>query len=98
MYNSFCKKTIILILTLLSTLYSKDNSIAITFKGNTIIDTATLEDVIGAKRISPLGVWKDRNSTINPIYIPKLNEIFKLYYRKEGFYSANIRVTKTSTK
>ncbi len=38
MYNSFCKKTIILILTLLSTLYSKDNSIAITFKGNTIID------------------------------------------------------------
>ncbi len=97
MDNSFCKKTIILILTLFLTLYAKDNSIAITFKGNSIIDTSMLEDVIGAKRTSPLGVWRDRNTTVSSIYIPKLDEIFKLYYRKEGFYSAKIRHTQNSS-
>ena len=94
MGNSFCKKTIILILTFIATLlYAKNIKapIDIIFKGNKYIDTTTLEDIVGAKRTSPLGVWKDRVTTINALYIPKLDEIFTLYYKKEGFYNATIR-------
>jgi len=64
--------------------------VIITFKGNKNIDTSSLEEVIGAKRASPIALWKDDRATINALYIPKLDEIFKLYYQKEGFYDTNI--------
>jgi translocation and assembly module TamA len=69
---------------------NKNEPIAITFRGNHTIATSALEEVIGAKRPSPIAVWKENIATINAQYIPKLDESFKLYYQKEGFYDANI--------
>ena len=87
--------TILLLLLNTSTLYTKNMNvpIAITFKGNKKIDTSLLKEVVGAKKDSPLAVWKDERATINALYIPKLDEIFRLYYQKEGFYDANISHT-----
>ncbi len=67
-----------------------DEAIIITFRGNQQIETASLEAVIGVRRSSALAFWKEDISTINALYIPKLDEIFRLYYKKEGFYDANI--------
>ncbi|MCK4442014.1 MAG: BamA/TamA family outer membrane protein, partial [Sulfurovaceae bacterium] len=49
-----------------------------------------LEEVVGAKRDSALSLINQGVATINEMYIPKLDEIFRLYYQKEGFYEANI--------
>jgi translocation and assembly module TamA len=70
-----------------------DAPIVITFEGNHYITTASLEEVVGAKKASPIAIWKEKTATINALYIPKLNEIFRLYYQKEGFYDANISHT-----
>jgi translocation and assembly module TamA len=70
-----------------------DAPIVITFEGNHYITTASLEEVVGAKKASPIAIWKEKIATINALYIPKLNEIFRLYYQKEGFYDANISHT-----
>jgi len=67
-----------------------DQPIVITFEGNIHIDTATLEELIGAKRPSSYIFWKDNVATINELYITKLDEIFTIFYRQEGFYEANI--------
>ncbi|MCK5854760.1 MAG: BamA/TamA family outer membrane protein [Sulfurovaceae bacterium] len=67
-----------------------DQPIAITFEGNTHIDTATLEELIGAKRPASYIFWKDDIATINELYIKKLDEIFSFFYRQEGFYNATI--------
>jgi len=92
MFNSFCKKTITIIFTLFFIANAKnmDAPIPITFQGNRYIDTSSLEEVVGAKRDSALSVINQGVATINEMYIPKLDEIFKLYYQKEGFYDANI--------
>ena len=70
-----------------------DQPIVITFEGNIHIDTATLEELIGAKRPSSYIFWKDNVATINELYITKLDEIFTIFYRQEGFYEANITHT-----
>jgi len=92
MFNSFCKKTIIIIFTLGFVANAKNMNapIPITFEGNRYIDTSSLEEVVGAKRASALSFINQGIATINEMYIPKLDEIFKLYYQKEGFYEANI--------
>ena len=93
MFNSFCKKTItIIFFTLFFVANAKTMNvpIPITFKGNRYIDTSSLEEVVGAKRASALSFINRGVATINEMYIPKLDEIFRLYYQKEGFYEANI--------
>ena len=69
---------------------SIDQPIVITFEGNSHIETATLEELIGAKRPSSYIFWKDNIATINELYIKKLDEIFTLFYRQEGFYESHI--------
>jgi translocation and assembly module TamA len=87
--------TLLLCWITLITLNAKnmDVPIVITFDGNKEIVTSSLEEVVGAKRASPIAIWKDDIATINALYIPKLNEIFRLYYQKEGFYNAKINHT-----
>ncbi len=87
--------TILLLLLTISILYSKnmDAPIVITFEGNRRITTDLLEEVVGAKKTSPIAIWKENIATINALYIPKLDEIFELYYKKEGFYEADITHT-----
>ena len=92
MVNSFCKKTIIILSTLFIVANAKNLNtlIPITFHGNRYIQTSVLEEVVGAKRASALSLINEDVTTINALYIPKLDEIFKLYYQKEGFFDANI--------
>ena len=92
MINSFFIKTIIIMFTLfvVANAKNKDAPIPITFHGNKYISTSTLEDVVGAKRASMFSFLSEDVATINELYVPKLDEIFRLYYKKEGFYDANI--------
>jgi len=71
-----------LISTLL--LYSKNMNapIAIEFQGNKEISISQLEELVGAKKPSFLSFWSDDKSTINALYISKLDEVFRLYYEK----------------
>lgn len=65
-------------------------NIPITFSGNKAIPTSDLESVVGAKRPSPLAIWKKDEAIINSILLSKLDETFRLFYKNEGFYDANI--------
>lgn len=65
-------------------------NIPITFSGNKEVSTADLEAVVGAKRPSPVAIWKEDIATINSILISKLDKTFELFYKNEGFYDANI--------
>ena len=67
-----------------------DLTIPITFDGNQKVSTSDLEKLVGAKRPSALALWKDDIATINSILISKLDDIFRLFYRNEGFYDAEI--------
>jgi translocation and assembly module TamA len=67
-----------------------DLTIPITFEGNRDVSTSNLEKLVGAKRPSFLAVWKEDVATINSILVSKLDEIFKLFYKNEGFYEAEI--------
>lgn len=67
-----------------------DLTIPIIFKGNTLVSTSDLERLVGAKRPLALAIWKEDIATINSILIPKLDDIFKLFYKNEGFYEAEI--------
>jgi len=67
-----------------------DLTIPITFEGNRYVSTSNLEKLVGAKRPSSLAIWKNDIATINSILISKLDKIFKLFYKNEGFYEANI--------
>jgi len=67
-----------------------DITIPITFEGNQKVSTSDLEKLVGAKRPSALALWKDDIATINSILISKLDEIFRLFYKNEGFYDAKI--------
>ena len=65
-------------------------NIPITFSGNKEVSTSDLERVVGAKRPSPLAIWKEDIAIINSILLSKLDETFTLFYKNEGFYDANI--------
>ena len=93
--TSIIKKSILLCLISTLLLYPKnrDAPIAIGFQGNKQISTSELEELVGAKKPSFLSFWSDDKSTINALYISKLDEVFRLYYEKEGFYEAEIRHT-----
>jgi len=65
-------------------------NIPITFLGNEAVSTEELEAVVGAKRPSPLAIWKKDIAIINSILLSKLDETFELFYKNEGFYDANI--------
>ena len=65
----------------------------ITFKGNKVIDVSTLEDVIGAKKPPLYAFWKDETSKIDRKLRSRLNETYRLFYKNEGFYEANISHT-----
>jgi len=64
--------------------------VPIIFEGNQIIDTDTLEDVVGVKKPPIYAIWKEKKPQINSILLPKLDETFQLFYKNEGFYDANI--------
>jgi len=70
-----------------------EREVVVTFQGNKMIKTSDLEALIGAKRPSVFAKWKKNIATINELYIDKLDEVFSLYYRQEGFYEANITHT-----
>jgi translocation and assembly module TamA len=65
-------------------------NIPITFFGNKEVSTRDLEKFVGAKRPSPLAIWKEDVAIINSILLSKLDETFILFYKNEGFYDANI--------
>jgi len=65
-------------------------NIPITFHGNHAVSTSELEHLVGAKRPSALAIWKEDKAVINSILLSKLDETFKLFYKNEGFYEANI--------
>jgi translocation and assembly module TamA len=67
-----------------------DSTLSISFSGNKEVATVALEEMIGAKRPSIFAIWKENKATINSILRPKLNETFKLFYKNEGFYDAEI--------
>ncbi len=97
MFNSFCKKTIVILFITLFFIVADaknmDRPIPITFSGNRYISTSSLEEVVGAKKASIFSFFGNNKAIINELYIPKLDEIFRLYYQKEGFYEANISHT-----
>ena len=86
-------KSILLFFFLTILLFSKsvqESRRPITFEGNHYVKRTALEEVVGAQRPSPLAIWKKDIATIDSILLPKLNETFKLFYRNEGLYDANI--------
>jgi translocation and assembly module TamA len=86
------KKAILFLLfsTLLIAKSIDSLNIPITFYGNEAVSTSALEAVVGAKRPSPLAIWRKDEAIINSILLSKLDETFRLFYRNEGFYDANI--------
>ena len=65
-------------------------NIPISFEGNNHISNSDLEHLVGAKRPSALAIWKEDVAVINSILLSKLDETFKLFYKNEGFYEAEI--------
>ena len=76
--------------TLLLSKSVNESTKSITFVGNNHVERSALEEVVGAKRPSFLAIWEKDIATIDSILIPKLNETFRLFYRNEGLYDANI--------
>ena len=70
-----------------------DLRLPITFEGNRYVASSELEKLIGAKRPSLLAFWREDVATINSILISKLDDVFKLFYKNEGFYEIEIRHT-----
>jgi translocation and assembly module TamA len=68
-------------------------NIPISFEGNKHVPSSALEHLVGAKRPSALAIWKDDIALINSILISKLDATFKLFYKNEGFYKAEISHT-----
>jgi len=86
-------KNVLLFFLFTTLLFSKsvqDSTQPIIFQGNEYVDHSALEEVVGAKRPSSLAIWKKDIATIDTIFLPKLDETFKLFYRNEGLYDANI--------
>jgi len=68
-------------------------NIPISFEGNRYVLDSDLEHLIGAKRPSALAIWKEDKALIKSVIISKLDETFKLFYKSEGFYEAEISHT-----
>jgi len=68
-------------------------NIPISFQGNQHVSSSELEHLVGAKRPSSLAIWKEDKAVINSILISKLDETFKLFYKNEGFYEAEVSHT-----
>ncbi len=86
---------ILLLLTLsLSSKNDKVTLIPIVFEGNKIVATSDLEEVIGAKKPPFYAFWKEKLSKVNAKMYDKLDETFRLFYKNEGFYDANISTYK----
>jgi len=64
--------------------------VPIVFEGNKVISTSELEEVIGVEKPPFYAFWKDDVPKFDIKLRKKLNETFKLFYRNEGFYEANI--------
>jgi len=83
-----------LILYLLTNLVSakKADSVLtpIIFEGNRVVTTSELEEVVGVEMPPFYVFWKDDTPRFDIKLRKKLNETFKLFYRNEGFYEANI--------
>jgi len=62
----------------------------ILFQGNKALSTAELEEMIGVQKPPLYVFWKDERAKIDAKLRSKLNETFRLFYRSEGFYEANI--------
>ena len=60
------------------------------FEGNEVIDTSTLEEVIGVKKPPVYAFWKDDTSKIDAKLRARINQIYISFYKNEGFYEANI--------
>jgi len=60
------------------------------FEGNGHITTTELEEMIGVEKAPFYLFWQDDTPKIDARLRSKLNETFKLFYRSEGFYEANI--------
>ena len=86
-------KNILLFFLFTTLLFAKsvdESTMTITFEGNNHVKRSVLEDVVGAKRPSPLAIWKKDIATIDTILLPRLDETFRLFYRNEGLYDAHI--------
>ena len=86
-------RCILILLLLTLSLSSKNNKrilVPIVFKGNKIVSTSDLEEVVGAKKSPFILFWKERIAKISPKMYPRLKETFKLFYKNEGFYDAHI--------
>ena len=84
---------ILIFLLLTLSLSSKNDKVAlvpIVFEGNKIVSTSDLEEVIGAKKPPFYVFWKEKSSKVHPKMYDKLEETFRLFYKNEGFYDANI--------
>jgi len=68
-------------------------NIPISFEGNNHVSNSDLEHLVGAKRPSALAIWKEDIAVINSIILSKLDKTFKLFYKNEGFYEAEISHT-----
>ncbi len=68
-------------------------NIPISFEGNRDVSSIDLEHLIGAKRPSALAIWKEDKAVINSVLLSKLDKTFKLFYKNEGFYEAEISHT-----
>jgi len=62
----------------------------IIFEGNRVVSTSELEELIGVDKPPFFVFWKDDTARFDIKLRKKLNETFKLFYRNEGFYEANI--------
>lgn len=62
----------------------------ILFQGNKALSTAELEEMIGVEKPPLYVFWKDNRAKIDAKLRSKLDETFRLFYRSEGFYEANI--------
>jgi len=83
--------TVLLLMTLFLSAKSVNVEMKpIVFNGNDTIPTDVLESVVGAKKRPFLKFWEDETSKVNAVLIPKLKDTFKIFYRNEGFYDANV--------
>ncbi|HFS85063.1 MAG TPA: outer membrane protein assembly factor, partial [Epsilonproteobacteria bacterium] len=65
---------------------------SITFEGNTVVETASLEEAAGVQRPGKLTFWKDQTPRIKCALIPTIPEALRSLYHSEGFYDATFNI------
>ncbi len=86
-------KYFLIFLLLTTLLFSKKADSVLTpisFEGNKVISTNDLEDVVGVEKPPLYAFWRDDVHKIDIKLRKRLNETFRLFYKNEGFYEANI--------